>query len=76
MLVNTTTRKKDKIRTVLTKIKTIKIRSQNDLISITDILFKLYVRVGFDSISVDAIDVFDLIYKSALKGYRYLSHMF
>lgn len=37
VLVNTTTRKKDKISTLLTKIKTIEIRSQNDLISITDI---------------------------------------
>jgi hypothetical protein len=45
VLVNTTARKKDKISTLLTKIKTIEIRSQNDLISITDILFKLYVRV-------------------------------
>ena len=47
VLVNTTARKKDKISTLLTKIKTIEIRSQNDLISITDILFKLYVRVAW-----------------------------
>ena len=45
VLVNTTARKKDKISTLITKIKTIEIRSQNDLISITDILFELYVRV-------------------------------
>ena len=38
VLVNTTTRKKDKIGTLLTKINTIEIRSQNDLISITNIL--------------------------------------
>lgn len=38
MLVNTIAKKKDKINTLLNKIKTIEIRSQNDLISITDIL--------------------------------------
>lgn len=45
VLVNAITRKKDKIGTLLTKINTIEIRSQNDLISITDILFKLYTIV-------------------------------
>lgn len=38
MLVNTIAKKKDKINTLLNKIKTIEIRSQNDLISITNIL--------------------------------------
>jgi hypothetical protein len=38
MLVNTKAIKKDKINTLLNKIKTIEIRSQNDLISITNIL--------------------------------------
>ena len=37
MLVNTKARKKDVIRMLLNKIKTIEIRSQNDLISITNI---------------------------------------
>ena len=45
VLVNTTTTKKDKISTLFTKIKTIEIRSENDLISITDISFELYVSV-------------------------------
>jgi len=38
MLVNTNARKKDKISMLLNNIKTIGIRSQNDLISITNIL--------------------------------------
>lgn len=38
MLVNTNARKKDKISMLLNNIKTIAIRSQNDLISITNIL--------------------------------------
>lgn len=45
VLVNTTTTKKDKTSTLFTKIKTIEIRSENDLISITDILFELYIGV-------------------------------
>ena len=38
MLENTNARKKDKISMLLNNIKTIGIRSQNDLISITNIL--------------------------------------
>ena len=38
MLVNTNARKKDKISMLFNNIKTIGIRSQNDLISITNIL--------------------------------------
>jgi hypothetical protein len=47
VLEYTTARKKDKISTLLTKIKIIDIRSQIDLISITEILFKLDVRYSF-----------------------------
>jgi len=47
VLANTKARKKDKISTLLINTKTIVIISQNDLISITDILFNLDVRCYF-----------------------------
>ena len=44
LLDNTTPRTKDKIRRLLIIIKTIEVRSQNHLISITDIFIKRCIR--------------------------------
>ncbi|HJU78524.1 MAG TPA: hypothetical protein VJ599_03035 [Nitrososphaeraceae archaeon] len=63
MLDNTTPKIKDEIRTLLIITKTMQVRAQNDLISITHNFIKLYVRLVLFDVPESVLNMFNRLTK-------------